>query len=50
MTKECKKAQGVVLIPLVILIAILLLASSCASSNYQSCAADSSVEVKSGLK
>jgi len=33
MTKECKKAQGVVLIPLVILIAILLLASSCATPH-----------------
>ena len=33
MTKECKKARNTVLIPLVVLVGLLMLCSSCASNR-----------------
>ena len=39
-----RKSKIVVAIPFVILISVLLFMSSCASSNYQTCAAYASIE------
>ena len=33
MTKECKKARNAVLIPLILLVGLLMLCSSCATSG-----------------
>jgi len=49
MSKECRKAKRTVLGTILLLIIIIFL-SSCASSNYQACAAYASVEVKNELK
>jgi hypothetical protein len=43
MTKECKKARNTVLIPLIILLGLVLLLSSCAN-NYYLCDAYASIE------
>ena len=45
-----KTSKLVVFVPMILLIVGLLLLSSCASSNYQACAAYASVELKSELK
>ena len=45
-----KTSKLIVFIPLALLIASLLLLSSCASSNYQACAAYASVDVKNDMK
>jgi len=49
MSKECQKAKRTVLGTILLLIIIIFL-SSCASNNYQACAAYASVEVKNELK
>ena len=49
MSKECKRARNTVLIPLIILMALLMFCSSCAS-KYTTCAAYASVEVKNEMK
>jgi hypothetical protein len=49
MSEECKKARNAVLIPLVILIGLIMLCSSCAST-YNTCPAYASVEVKNEMK
>ena len=38
MTKECKKARNAVLIPLVVLVGLLMLCSSC-GTQYSGCGA-----------
>ena len=49
MTKECKTARNAVLIPLVLLVGLLMLCSSC-MSTYTTCPAYASIEVKSEMK
>ena len=44
------KSKIAVFLPLVLLITILLLLSSCASNKYQTCAAYASIELKNELK
>jgi len=46
MTKECKTARNVVLIPAIILVTLLVFLSSCGSNSYLPCAAYASAEVK----
>ncbi len=45
-----KTSKIIVFTPLVILVIALLFLTSCASSNYQTCAAYASVELKNELK
>jgi len=45
-----KTSKIIVFTPLVILVIALLFLTSCASSNYQICAAYASVELKNELK
>ena len=49
MSNECKVARNAVLIPLIVLLSILMFCSSCAS-EYTTCAAYASVEVKNEMK
>jgi len=48
--KQEKTSKIVVLVPMILLIVGLLFLTSCASSNYQACAAYASVEVENELK
>jgi len=48
--KQEKTSKIVVLVPMILLIVGLLFLTSCASSNYQVCAAYASVEVENELK
>jgi len=48
--KQEKTSKIVVLVPMILLIVGLLFLTSCASSNYQVCAAYASVEVENKLK
>ena len=50
MSKECKVARNTVVITAVMLVAMIMLLSSCGSTTYLPCAAYANIEVKNEMK